>query len=129
MAPESAEHRPDDAHALPERGAAVIGRLAPHAFGVAVGVLSALGLFAVTIVPAVRFDWHLADHVGLLSQYLYGYTVTVSGAFVGAAYGLVIGYLVGQLFARARNFWMAAYLRIIWWRAQSRAASDLLDHL
>ncbi|HSG01269.1 MAG TPA: hypothetical protein VLA20_09055 [Vicinamibacterales bacterium] len=129
MVPESAPGRLVDDDALPEHGRAVIGRLDPHAFGAAIGVLLALAIFLTTIVPAVRFDWHLADHVGLLSQYLYGYTVTVAGAFLGAAYGLVIGYLVGQLFARARNFWMSAYLRIVWWRAESRAASDLLDRL
>jgi hypothetical protein len=127
MAPESASGGRVDEDALPEHGAAVIGRLAPHPFGVAAGVLCSLVLFGVTIVPAFGTNWHLSDHVGLLSQYLYGYTVTVGGAFIGAAYGLVIGYLVGQLFARARNFWMAAYLRIVWWRAESRAASDLLD--
>ncbi len=127
MAPESAPGDRIGDVALPEHGAAVIGRLAPHPFGVAAGVLCSLTLFAITIVPAQGADWHLSDHVGLLSQYLYGYTVTTGGAFLSAAYGLVIGYLVGQLFARARNFWMAAYLRIVWWRAESRAAADLLD--
>ena len=114
---------------LPEHAAAVVGRLAPNAFGVAGGVVLGLGLMFVTIVPALRGEPHLADHIGLLSQYLYGYEVTVAGAFLGAAYGLVIGYLVGYLFAGVRNFGVACFLRFVWRRAEHHAASDLLDRL
>jgi membrane protease YdiL (CAAX protease family) len=65
----------------------------------------------------------------LLSQYLYGFSVTPGGAAVGAVYGFIIGYLTGYLFARARNFGMAIYLRIIWRRAEHHLASDLLDRI
>jgi len=112
---------------LPEHAAAVIGRLAPHAFGVAVGATLGLGLLFVTLVPALRDEPHLADHIGLLSQYLYGFTVTPIGSVVGGVYAFVIGYIVGNLFARTRNFGMAIWLRIIWRRAEHHMASDLLD--
>lgn len=112
---------------LPTHAAAVIGRLAPSAFGTAAGIVTGLALFFITIVPALRGEPHLADHIGLLSQYLYGYSVTVGGAVLGAVYGFVIAYLAGNLFARVRNFGMAIYLRIIWRRAEHHMASDLLD--
>jgi len=129
MAVEPRDDAEDAREPLPEHAAAVVGRLGPHAFGVAGGTVVALGLFFMTIVPALRGEPHLADHVGLLSQYLYGFRVTVSGAFLGAAYGLVIGYLVGVLFAGVRNFGVALYLRFVWRRAQHHAASDLLVRL
>jgi len=112
---------------LPAHAAAVIGRLAPNAFGVATGTVTALLLFFLTIVPALRGELHLASHVGLLSQYLYGHTVSAGGAILGAAYGFLIGYVVGNLFARIRNFGMAVYLRVLWRRAEHHLASDLLD--
>ena len=121
--------KPEEAEAdpLPAHAAAVIGRLAPNAFGIAVGAVTALALFFLTIVPALRGEQHLASHVGLLSQYLYGYNVSIGGAILGAVYGLMIGYVVGNLFARIRNFGMAIYLRVLWRRAEHNYASDLLD--
>jgi hypothetical protein len=114
---------------LPDRAAAVIGRLVPRAFGIASGTVCALLLFFITIVPAVRGEPHLADHIGLLSQYLYGFRVTVAGAVLGAVYGFLIGYIVGNVFARFRNFSVAVYLRFIWRRAEQHVASDLLDRI
>jgi len=117
----------DDLEPLPEHAAAVIGRLSPNAFGVACGAVLALALFFIAIVPALRGEPHLADHIGLLSQYLYGFSVTPGGAILAAVYGLVIGYLGGALFAGVRNFGMGIYLRIIWRRAEQHMANDLLD--
>lgn len=120
---------PEQVDDLPEHARAVFGLLAPKAFGIAAGVVAGLALFYVAIVPALRGEPHLADHIGLLSQYLYGFSVTPGGAALGAAYGFIIGYLTGYLFARVRNFGMAVYLRIIWRRAEHHLASDLLDRI
>ncbi len=122
-------HAAEDLEPLPEHAAAVIGRLSSNAFGIAGGTVLGLALFFVTIVPALRGELHLADHVGLLSQYLYGFSVTPGGAVLAALYGFLIGYIVGGLFARVRNFGMAVYLRIIWRRAEQHMASDLLDRI
>ena len=132
LAPMEAEHRretEDSARRLPDQTAAVIGRLVPKAFGVATGSVIGLLLFFITIVPALRGEPHLADHIGLLTQYLYGFRVTVAGAALGAVYGFVIGFIVGYVFARVRNFAVALYLRFIWRRAEHHAASDLLDRI
>jgi hypothetical protein len=112
---------------LPEHAAAVIGRLSPHAFGVAGGAVVSMLMLFITMVPALRGEPHLADHIGLLSQYLYGFSVTPGGALLAALYGLVTGYVTGNVFARVRNFAMAVYLRIIWRRAEHHLASDILD--
>ena len=119
--------RIDEIEELPEHANAVIGRLSPHAFGIAAGTVLGLAIGFVTIVPALRGELHLADHIGLLSQYLYGFSVTPAGALIGTAYGFVIGYVGGALFAAVRNFGMAVYLRILWRRAEHHMANDLLD--
>ena len=116
-----------EADPLPEHAAAVMGRLAPNAFGIAAGTVSSLALFFVTIVPVLRGDPHLADHIWLLAEYLYGFSVSASGALIGAAYGFAIGYALGYLFAIYRNFGVSIYLRFIWRRAEHHFASDLLD--
>jgi hypothetical protein len=128
---ETEQKHGDDAggRRLPDQSLAIIGRLAPRAFGVALGSVSALALLFVTIVPALRGEPHLADHIGLLSQYLYGFRVTAAGALLAALYGFLLGYLAGNLFARVRNFAVALYLRLIWRRAEQHVASDLLDRI
>lgn len=129
MVVENAGEAATSSRRLPEQATALIGRLAPNAFGVAAGSVVALALFFATIVPSLRGEPHLADHIGLLSQYLYGYRVSMGGAVLSAIYGLVLGYLAGHGFARIRNFGVACYLRFIWRRAEHHAASDLLDRL
>ncbi len=132
LATMEADHKHEEANSarrLPDQTAAIIGRLVPKAFGVATGSVIGLLLFFITIVPAMRGEPHLADHIGLLTQYLYGFRVTVVGAALGAVYGLVIGFIVGYVFARVRNFAVALYLRFIWRRAEHHAASDLLDRI
>jgi len=115
--------------AIPAHAAAVVGRLVPNAFGVACGAVVALLLFGFTIAPMIRPQPALADQIGLLSEYFYGFRVSVGGSFLIAAYGFGIGYILGQLFARFRNFGVIVYLLFLWRRAEHDAASDLLDHL
>jgi len=115
--------------AIPAHAAAVVGRLVPNAFGVACGTVVALLLFGFTIAPAVRPQPALTDQIGLLSEYFYGFRVSVIGSCLMAAYGFGIGYVLGQLFARFRNFGVIIYLLFLWRRAEHDAASDLLDHL
>jgi hypothetical protein len=122
-------HAAEDSEPLPEHAAAVIGRLSPNAFGIAGGTVLGLSLSFVTIVPALRGEPDLADHVGLLSQFLYGFSVTPGGAVLAALYGFLVGYVVGGLFAGVRNFGIAIYLRFILRRAEQHLASDLLDRI
>lgn len=63
------------------------------ALGVAVGVLAAAGVWLATVVLVVRGGPDTGAHLGLLSQYLPGYSVDLGGAFVGAGWGFVLGFL------------------------------------
>ncbi len=75
-----------------------LARLSGHAWGTALGVLLAIGLFGATNILVLKGGEDVGTNLGLLSQYLPLYDVEFfPGSFVGAAYFLVLGYLVGRL--------------------------------
>lgn len=76
-----------------------------HAQGVgfAAGALCALGLFAATSVLVLRGGSTPGAHLGLLSVYFPGYSVTWSGAVIGAVYAFVYGYGMGRMTATLYN--------------------------
>ena len=78
-------------------------RLNARAWGIAVGLLFALGIFLATVLLVVKGGPTVGPHLGLLGQYLPGYTVTWGGAFIGFIYLFVIGYGVGRLIGVVYN--------------------------
>jgi hypothetical protein len=79
-------------------------RVSAQGWGVALGTLVALGLFLATAILVVRGGPNPGPHLSLLGQYLPGYHVTWSGAFLGLLYGFLVGYgaglTVGTLYNR-----------------------------
>ena len=69
----------------------------------AFGGLAAVGLFAATIVLVIKGGPNPGPHLALLGIYLPGYSVTWSGAFIGAAYASVVGYAAGRVVAALYN--------------------------
>jgi hypothetical protein len=99
-----------------------------RAFGVAVGVAAGLAVFMLTIAslvvePAGRFDVHL------LEVYFAGYSVSVPGAFIGAAWAFFVGFVAGWFTAFVRNFIVAAWIFVARTRAELSATRDFLDHI
>lgn len=99
-----------------------------RAFGIATGTASALVFFTATahhllLRPSVPL------HLQLFAEYFYGYTVSWSGAFVGAGWAFFTGFVGGWFLAFSRNLVLAA---LVFGR---RARDDLgrfrgfLDHL
>ena len=54
-------------------------------WGLALGFVTALGLFVATVWLVVRGGPVVGPHLGLLSVYLPGYSVTWTGAFIGVS--------------------------------------------
>ena len=71
--------------------------------GISVSVLAGAGLLVATVWLVVRDGADAGPHLGLLGQYLPGYTVTYTGGVVGFVYGCIIGYCCGFLAARIYN--------------------------
>ena len=78
-------------------------RTSEQGWGLALGFLAALGLFVTTVVLVIKGGDRVGPHLGLLSVYLPGYSVTWPGAFIGAAYMFFLGYGTGRTIATIYN--------------------------
>lgn len=91
-----------------ERLLRAVARLNSNLLGVAVGIVFGGLLFFMTIFLVVKGGPHPGPHLSLLSQYFFGYSVSVVGAFVGFFYasivGYVAGYVIGKLYNRIVSF-------------------------
>ena len=74
-----------------------IRRLNARAWGIAVGLLMGLGLLIATNLLVIRGGPNVGAHLGLLSVYFPGYSVTVIGSFIGFVYAFVLGYGLGRV--------------------------------
>ena len=97
-------------------------------FASAVGAVNGLLIFAATIFLVIKGGDVVGPYLRLLSQYFVGYTVTVKGAFIGAAYSFVWGFLFGWLFAYLRNLSLAIYIYRIKKKTEMISFGDFLDH-
>jgi hypothetical protein len=78
-------------------------RTSEQGWGLALGLLAASLLFVATVVLVIRGGTNVGRHLGLLSVYLPGYSVTWPGAFIGAAYMFFLGYGAGRMIATVYN--------------------------
>jgi hypothetical protein len=108
-----------------------VDRLAGVPFGVALGCVGALALFALTafhtwfapIEADDRFVWLL----GL--NFMPGIRPTPAGTFIALAWGFVAGFALGWCIAVARNALFAGVLRLVLSRERLRRNSRVLDDL
>ena len=102
-------------------------RLDRTALGLAVGTLCGLAVFLATIILLIKGGEVVGPNLALLGQFFYGYTVTVTGAFVGLVYGFIFGFIVGWLIALLRNSLVSAYLIALKTRANLSSSLDSID--
>lgn len=95
--------------------------------GLAAGVLCASAIFLLTMLLVIRGGTVVGPNLALLGQYLPGYTVTVSGAFIGAAWGFVWGFLGGWVAAAMRNVLMFLNWVLVQRRVEHRYLKNLLE--
>ena len=88
----------------------------------------ALLVFAVTLVSMVR-DPGQRLPLSLIEQYFHGYSVTLPGAFIGAAWAGFTGFVFGWFAAFCRNLVLAVSLFVIRTRAELAQTRDFLDHV
>jgi hypothetical protein len=78
-------------------------RLNARAWGIGMGLLLAVGLFLATNVLVVRGGQNVGQHLGLLSIYLPGYSVSFVGSLIGFVYAFVGGYGLGRIIGAVYN--------------------------
>jgi hypothetical protein len=95
--------------------------------GTAVGLAAASLIFLLTAFHVVARPNGLP--IELLSVYFYGYDVSWRGAFVGAWWAFVAGFVGGWFAAFLRNLVIAIWLMIVRIRADLGASQDFLDQI
>lgn len=76
-------------------------RLQTRAFAMAAGALTSAAVFGLTLLALAVFG--RGTDPGLLAGILFGYSISVEGAFVGAMWAYAYGFMVGAAFAFAYN--------------------------
>ena len=74
-----------------------------HIFGCVLGIISALVIFVATNWLVIKGGDVIGPHLGLLSHFFIGYSVTFVGSLIGAVYGFVISYLSGLIIGWVYN--------------------------
>lgn len=103
---------------------AAFARMDVVALATAMGTLFAVGLFMMTAILLVKGappGEHVGGHLGLLGIYLPGYTVSWSGALIGAIYAWIGGAFLGFVWAVLWNLSHILYVALVlvrahWWR-------------
>jgi hypothetical protein len=111
---------------IPDSAALLFAPLDKRAFGTAIGVAFGLVIAAVTIATLLSPQ---PIHLGLLSHYFAGFTVSWAGVIVGALWGFCVGFVAGWLMAFTRNLSLAVSLFLLRSKAELNETSDFLDHI
>ncbi len=98
------------------------------AFGTAWGAVGGLVLLLATLILVVRGGPNVGANLGLLQQYLPGFTVTYWGSVVGLAYGFGLGFLGGWMTAFLRNAALFLFTSAVHQRTERRTLREILEY-
>jgi len=99
------------------------------ALGVAGGAVMGGAIFFATVLLLVKGGYPIGPNLALLGEFMFGYSVTIGGAFIGLAWGFGIGFFLGWGFAVAHNLAIWVWLIVIRSRAEMDQYGDFLDHM
>lgn len=98
------------------------------AFGAAIGAAAALLVFLATAILLLRNRVNEFP-LSILAVYFRGYSVSWSGALIGAAWAGAMGFVFGWFTAFTRNLALAVSAFLIRTRAERAMTRDFLDHV
>jgi protoporphyrinogen oxidase len=104
-------------------------RIDKLALATALGSVSGLLFFLLTIWMVIKGGDVIGPNLELLGQYFLGYTVTVSGAFISFGYAFLWGFLFGWLFAYLRNLLLAFYIYRVKKKTELLTLLDFFDNI
>ena len=105
----------------------VFAKLDPLAMGTAIGTVSGLLLFLATGILLLKGGPVIGPTLSLLSNYLFHYEVSWSGALWGFLDAGLGGFALGYIIATMRNWGMSAYAYLIKRNIEKEESRDLLD--
>ncbi len=80
-----------------------VARIHAGVLALVCAILGGAGLFTMTAWLLIRGGPRVGEHLQLLGQYFYGYSVTWTGSLVGLLYGAVVGGIAGWLIGAVYN--------------------------
>ena len=104
-------------------------KIDPLALGVAVGVVSGLGMFLASAVLLLKGGSVVGPMLSLLGNYFIGFEVTWAGAVIGLFEGGMLGVAMGTLAAGLSNWALKAYAKIVRSREERDDRRHLLDRV
>jgi hypothetical protein len=113
---------------LSRRARLLFAPIDKRAFGAAIGFVSALGIAVLTAMQILYRPQPAAD-LALLSQYFPGYSVSWTGALIGAGWAFATGFCAGWFTAFVRNLVLALSLFVLRSKAELSDSRDFLDHI
>jgi hypothetical protein len=108
---------------------AAFAKLDPVALGIAAGIVTGVGLFFVTAVLLMKGGPVVGPMLSLLHHYLFGFSVSWSGAMIGVAQVGFWGFALGCACASCRNWGLILYAKYARWRRSVEARRHLLDKI
>jgi protoporphyrinogen oxidase len=112
-------------------GGLVLGKFDRVALGAALGLICALGIFAMTAILLLKGPdgGQVGRNLSLLGQYFPGYRVTWPGTLVGALYGAIVGLIAGYLFAVFTNLVTSIAKVMMKRRVSAQRVWDVLEYI
>jgi protoporphyrinogen oxidase len=104
-------------------------RIDKLAFATAVGSVSGLLVFLATVWLVIIGDQVVGPILELLSNYFFGYTVTIQGALIAFGCSFFWGFLFAWLLAYLRNFFLGLYLYRLKKKSELLSLKDFFDYL
>ncbi len=83
--------------------ARAVARIKARILAFIFGLIGGGGLFTMTAWLLIKGGPHVGEHLQLLKHFFIGYSVTWTGAFVGFAYGAVVGGFIGWMIGVVYN--------------------------
>jgi protoporphyrinogen oxidase len=116
-----------DAEMLEGRITEIFPRVDGVALGAATGVVTGALLGLATLALVWKGGPVVGPTLGLLAQFLPGYSVTAAGSVIGLAYGALGGFVAGWGFAVIRNLTLLLSLSFLRRRAQRHLLKRFLE--
>jgi hypothetical protein len=107
----------------------VFPRLDPLAFGLSIGAVAAVTLFAMTVFLLLKGGENVGANLSLVGQFFIGYQVSPIGSLIGALWAFVAGFVGGYAVAFLRNSVILMFISINLRSARRNVLGTFLEHV
>lgn len=103
-------------------------RIDKTALGVALGVVTGLGIFFATNFLIIKGGDEIGPRLALLGQFFSGYDINFTGSLVGLVYGFITGFGLGWFIAFLRNTLVRLYVSFLKLKGSMSTINDFIDN-